>query len=136
MDATCSSECGNYLIYGHHMRNGTMFTALLSYADKEFWQEHPTIQFNTLDGTGVYSILAAFYSKIYPEEEEEFRYYQYTDLRDIQDFNAYTNQVKEAALYDTGITAEYGDMLLTLSTCSYHVNNGRFVVVARRVEEA
>ena len=42
--------------------------------------------------------------------------------------------MEESALYDTGVTAQYGDELLTLSTCSYHVTNGRFVVVARRIE--
>ena len=41
-------------------------------------------------------------------------------------------QVKAAALYDTGVTAEYGDQLLTLSTCNYHTGDGRFVVVARK----
>lgn len=132
LDATCSAERGNYLIYGHNMSNGTMFADLLSYADQKFWEEHPDIQFDTLDETGSYSILAAFYSEIYPDEAEGFRYYQYTDLRDAEDFDAYISQVKRAALYDTGITAEYGDILLTLSTCSYHTSNGRFVVVARQ----
>lgn len=132
LDAACSAECGNYLIYGHNMKNGTMFAGLLSYAEQEFWQAHPTIRFDTLDGAGSYDILAAFYSEIYPEEEDGFRYYQYTDLRDAEDFDAYIRQVKQAALYDTGITAEYGDTLLTLSTCSYHTSNGRFVVVARQ----
>lgn len=132
LDATCSLECGNYLIYGHNMSNGTMFADLLSYADHEFWEEHPTIQFDTLDGTGSYFIFAAFYSEIYLKKEDGFHYYQYTDLHDAENFDAYINQVKKAALYDTGITLEYGDMLLTLSTCSYHTTNGRFVVVARQ----
>lgn len=130
LDGRCFAECGNYLIYGHHMNNGTMFAQLLSYGDEEFWKEHPTIQFDTLDGSGNYSVLAAFYSEIYPDEEDGFRYYRYTDLREEEEFEAYINQVKEAALYDTGIQAEYGDVLLTLSTCSYHVDDGRFVVMA------
>lgn len=75
--------------------------------------------------------IAAFYSEVYPEEGAGFRYYKYTDLRDMEDFIAYIDQVKAAALYDTGITAEYGDQLLTLSTCSYHTEDGRFVVVAK-----
>lgn len=132
LDATCFDECGNYLIYGHNMSNGTMFADLLSYADQEFWKEHPNIRFDTLEGTGSYSIFAAFYSEIYPDEGDGFRYYRYTDLRDPEAFEAYINQVNGAALYDTGISAEYGDMLLTLSTCSYHTTNGRFVVVARK----
>lgn len=43
------------------------------------------------------------------------------------------DKVKEAAIYDTGLTAEYKDELLTLSTCSYHTDNGRFAVVAKKI---
>lgn len=132
LDASCCSSCGNYLIYGHNMGNGTMFAELLSYAEPEFWQEHPRIRFDTLDCCGTYVVLSAFYTEIYPESEPGFRYYQYTDLREAADFDAYMDQVKAAALYETGVTAEYGDQLLTLSTCSYHTENGRFVVVARK----
>ena len=77
--------------------------------------------------------MAAFYSKVYNiDERNVFRYYQYTDLSRPERFKEYVSQVKEAALYDTGVTAEYGDQLLTLSTCSYHTDNGRFIVVARK----
>lgn len=130
LDAACFTGCGNYLIYGHNMGNGTMFADLLSYTDPEFWQKHPLIQFDTLDQAGSYAVLAAFYTEISPETE--FRYDRYTDLRNREDFLTYMEQVKAASLYDTGVTAEYGDVLLTLSTCSYHTENGRFVVVARQ----
>ena len=70
---------------------------------------------------------------IYRQEKDEdngrFRYYYYTDLSDKDDFDYYVRNVKERALYDTGIEAEWGDDLITLSTCSYQVKNGRFVVV-------
>ena len=73
---------------------------------------------------------------IYREEKDEdngrFRYYYYTDLSDRDDFEYFVNNVKERALYDTGVDAVWGDDLLTLSTCSYHVKNGRFIVVAVR----
>ena len=65
------------------------------------------------------------------DEENVFRYYYSTDLSNADDFQYYVNQVMASSLYDLGITAEYGDRLLTLSTCSYHTENGRFVVVAR-----
>lgn len=52
------------------------------------------------------------------------------DLSDLERFDEYVAQARKAALYDTGVTAEYRDRLLTLSTCSYHTDNGRFVVVA------
>lgn len=66
------------------------------------------------------------------EDNGRFRYYYYTDLADRNDFDYFVKNVKERALYDTGVEPEWGDDLLTLSTCSYQVKNGRFVVVAVR----
>ena len=135
--ADCYEGCGNYLIYGHHMKNGTMFGSLLSYADRAYWEEHPIIRFDTLAASGEYEVLAAFYSQAYPQNAEGvFRYYQYTDVSDASVFADYAAQVQKAALYDTRVSAVYGDELLTLSTCSYHTKNGRFVVVARKEESS
>lgn len=130
---SCYEGCENYLIYGHNMKNGAMFATLMSYADQEYWEQHPTIQFDTLTESGEYDVLAAFYSEIYAQDANDvFRYYQYTDLSDPSVFAEYVEQAQSAALYDTGISAAYGDQLLTLSTCSYHTDNGRFVIVARK----
>ena len=110
-----------------------MFGSLLSYEKKDYWESHPTIQLSTSQGQSTYTILAAFYAKVYNQEDSDvFRYYQYTDLTDQNRFNEYAEQVKAAALYDTDIEIQPGDQLLTLSTCSYHTKNGRFVVVACR----
>ncbi|WP_243416936.1 class B sortase [Pseudoflavonifractor capillosus] len=133
LDASCTEDGSNYLIYGHNMKNGSMFAALLSYADADFAKEHPIIRFDTLTESGIYEVLAAFYTEIYPKDAEGvFRYYQYTTLDTPERFAEYLSNVKAAALYNTGVEAEYGDQLLTLTTCSYHTGNGRFVVVARK----
>ncbi len=75
---------------------------------------------------------------IYREEKDEddgrFRYYYYTDLSDKADFEYFVDNVKSRTLYDTGVEAEWGDELITFSTCSYQVKNGRFVVVGKRVK--
>ena len=131
IEESCFPGCGNYLIYGHYMKNGTVFAAVTSYESQSFWEEHPTISFDTLDGEGEYKVMAAFDSRVYAVDEKNvFRYYQYTDLSDPEVFAEYVSLVQKHALYDTGVTAEYGDELITLSTCSYKTNNGRFVVVA------
>lgn len=133
LEASCFEGCGNYLVYGHNMKNGAMFASLLSYADREYWEQHPIIRFDTLSGSGEYEVLAAFYSQVYEQAASGvFRYYNYTDLSEPAVFEEYMKQVQASALYDTGISAAYEDELLTLSTCSYHTKNGRFVVVARK----
>ncbi len=127
----CEPEGSNVIIYGHHMNDGTMFGSLLEYADPAYYQAHPTIRFDTLHANAEYEVISAFYSRIYKVDETNvFRYYQYTDLTDPAQFNGYMTQISAAALYPTEATAEYGDRLLTLSTCSYHTKDGRFVVVA------
>lgn len=127
-------ESGNhYLVYGHNMKNGTMFHALLDYAKPEFWKEHPTITFDTLQEDGTYTVIGAFYSRVYYQDETGvFRFYSYPELNAPELFQEYVDNVAAASIYDTGETAEYGDTLLTLVTCSYHTENGRFVVVARK----
>ncbi len=128
--AGCAPDGAHVIIYGHNMNDGSMFGSLSGYAQEDYAAAHPVIRFDTLDRTGEYRVLAAFYSHAYTPGEEGFRYYRCTDLSRPEDFERYVRQAREAALYDTGTPAEYGDRLLTLSTCSYHRENGTFVVVA------
>lgn len=128
----CYEGCGNMIVYGHNMRNGSMFHDLLSYKNKEFWQEHPIVYFDTINDESEYEIIAAFRSKVYRADDTGvFRYYSYTNLSDPDTFAEYVSGVKAASLYDTGLTAEYGDTLITLSTCGSN-DTERFVVVARK----
>lgn len=125
-------DMSHVIVYGHHMKNGAMFGSLDRYKKAEYFREHPVIHFDSLTEERTYEVLGAFYSRVYTDADEGvFRYYQYTDLSREEDFSAYVRQVKAASLYDTGVEAAFGDKLLTLSTCSYHTENGRFVVVAR-----
>ena len=126
----------NFLIYGHNMKNGTMFHDMLKYKDKSFYQEHKTFRFDTIykGGQGTYEIIAAGYSKIYLEDSDAFKYYQYAGITSRSDFNEYLKGVKELSEYNTGVSAEYGDQLVTLSTCAYHEKNGRFFIVGKRTD--
>ena len=134
MDSRCSDNSDNIIIYGHNMKDGSMFAALLNYADDTFWEEHPTIRFDTLEETGTYQVLAAFYIDVsLSEDGVAFPFYEYTGLRDEAIFQEYLAQVGDRALYSTGVTAEFGEQLLTLSTCSYNTSDERFVVVAKQV---
>jgi len=128
--AGCAPEGAHVIVYGHNMRDGSMFGSLSGYAQAEYAEAHPVIRFDTLAQTGEYRVLAAFYSHAYTAGEEGFRYYRYTDLSQPEAFEEYVRQARASALYDTGTPATYGDRLLTLSTCSYHRENGTFVVVA------
>lgn len=122
----------NLVLYGHHMNNGSMFSDLCQYASEDFYQEHKTIRFDTLDDFGEYEVIAAFKTVAY--SEEGFKYYHFVNADNAEDFEEYIGKCKELALYDTGVTAEYGDELITLSTCEYSRMNGRMVVVAKKID--
>ena len=122
-------QSNNLIVYGHHMKGGSMFAELVKYSHHEFWHEHQYIEFNTIGTKGRYEVVAAF---AYDTNKEEFNYTYFTDM-DEDEFAEYVCEVEHRSVYDTEINAEYGDELLTLSTCEYSHVNGRFVVVAKRV---
>lgn len=123
----------NIILYGHHMKDGSMFAVLDQYKNKEFWQEHPVIHFDTLTASADYEVLAAFAVSVDTGNSAEFRYYDFIDSGE-KEFQNYVKECLSRSLYSTGVTAEYGDELLTLSTCEYTRTNGRMVVVARKIK--
>ncbi len=134
-DFDIANGSSNYLIYGHRNGQGLMFETLLKYANKNFYENHKTIKFTTLDEDALYEILAVFYSRVYYKNEQNvFRYYYFVNAKDEQEYNEFVKNAKNASIYDTGVSAEYGEQLLTLSTCEYSQKNGRFVVVAKKVK--
>lgn len=123
----------NFIIYGHNMKDGAMFGDLDLYQNKDFYQEHSIISFDTLYEERNYEIIAVFRSQVYNVDDDVFKYYQFYKADTQKEFDYFYKNIKELSLYDTGVKAEFGDTFLTLSTCAYHVEDGRFVVVAKRI---
>ncbi len=124
----------NVIIHGHNMKSGKMFGSLDEYKDEAYFREHPVIRFDTLYERGEYEIVAVFLSRVYRKNEDVFKYYQFFGAETQAEFDGFYRNIKALGLYDTGVTADYGDTFITLSTCTYHVENGRLVVVARKVQ--
>ena len=93
------------------------------------------ITFNTLTDKQEYEIVAVFRTVVYTDTPEAFKLYRFIDAESANEFDDFIARCKELSFYDTGVTAEYGDKLITLSTCEYSRNNSRLVVVAKRIEE-
>lgn len=128
----CSPDTSdNLIIYGHHMNSGKMFAALDQYKDSAFYLEHPLISYDTLHGSETYQVFAVFCTPVYTGND--FTYYTFTKAGDVAEYQEYIKEVKKRALYNTGISAVYGDKLLTLSTCEYSQANGRVVVIAKKI---
>lgn len=135
LDCSCSvyPRSTNLIIYGHHMKSGQMFGQLQKYAKESYYEKHKEIQFDTIYEKGTYEIMYVFRSQVYNEDDLVFKYYQFINANSGTEFQSYMEEMKKLSLYDTGVTAGYGDSLLTLSTCDNSQKDGRFVVVAKKI---
>ena len=136
MDCDCRvyPRSTNLILYGHHMKSGNMFGQLQKYAKESYGKKHSVIQFDTIYEKGTYQVMYVFRSQVYNDTDVVFKYYQFLDANSEDEFNYYMKEMAALSLYDTGVTAAYGDDLLTLSTCDHSQTDGRFVVVAKRIE--
>ncbi len=121
----------NVTMYGHHMKDMSMFAGLDYYVKQSFWESHQTFTFDTIFEHHTYQVIAVFRTSA--NIGEGFSYHQFENAESEKEFDAFISTVKSLALYDTGITAEYGDKIVCLSTCEYSLDNGRLVVVGKRI---
>lgn len=122
----------NITLYGHNMKDGSMFAGLNAYTQREFWEQHRYIRFDTLTEHHVYEIFAVFTTTA--SEGEGFEYHEFVDAYDEIDFDTFIAKCLSLSLYGTDIVPEYGDKIICLSTCEYTQTNGRLVVAAVRID--
>lgn len=129
-----TSPSANLIIHGHTMKSGLMFGKLSLYEDETYGKEHNIICFDSLYEKREYELISVFRSQVYRKSDTVFKYYQFFEADTEAEFQTWYHNIKEMALYDTGVTAQYGDEFITLTCCAYHVEDGRFVVVGKRVK--
>lgn len=125
----------NLIVYGHAIRGYRMFGELFYYKKEDYWREHPNIELDTADEHRIYRVVAALNTTVNAPEGDPYPYYDFFTAADAQEYDAYVETAKQLAFYDTGVAAEYGEQLLTLSTCEYrNAATERFLVVAKLIE--
>ena len=136
MQADCDvlAPSDNLIIYGHNMKDGSMFADLAKYRSKDFWQALKTVWFDTELGSCAYEIFAVIHTTVQADDADAFPFYRFVNAASPEDFADYVSACKARALYDTGISAQYGDKLLTLSTCDNITDDGRLLVIANQTE--
>lgn len=133
LDEDCDPDHGdNLIIYGHHMHDGSMFAGLEDYKKEDFYKAHKYIRLDTLNGSEEYEVIAAFAVPVYTGND--FEYYAFTKAQDETEYDEFVSECIKRSYYRTGGTADYGQRLLTLSTCEYSHKNGRMIVLAVRTE--
>ena len=132
LDYTCNlnnidTEMQHYIIYGHNTEVDTRFTPILNYKNNAFYQTHQIIEFATLENVYKFQIFSAY------KTTTDF-YYIETDFKDKEEFGTFVKSLKDKSEYDTGINVTQDDVILTLSTCDYSIENGRYVVHAKLIK--
>ena len=133
-DSSLEPLTTNLIIHGHNMKSGAMFGSLSKYASEEYYQEHKNIVLYTESLQRNYEVIAVFRSQVFKKSDNVFKFYKFFQADSQDEFDDFYDNIKSMSIYDTGVTAQLGDHFLTLSTCSYHVDRGRFVVVAKEVD--
>lgn len=123
----------NLIIHGHTMKSGEMFGDLNDYENEEYMKSHKVIKFSSLYEEREYEIISVFRSQVFNKSDDVFKFYKFFEANTQEEFDYWYKNIKEMSIFDTGVTAEFGDEFITLTCCAYHVEDGRFVVVGRRV---
>ena len=116
----------NTILYGHNMKNGTMFKGLMKYKDEDFLKENKIISFSTLYEDIKWEIFSAYVTDI------NFYYIQ-VNFKNSYEYESFLNNIKGKSMFDTSIDLNSSDNILTLSTCSYEFDDARFVIHAKRI---
>lgn len=129
----CSSESKSFVIYGHNMNNESMFGALDEYYDYDYAQKHRDILFYVNGEERLYRVFAAFQTKVYQDRDDVFKYYEAVGDLSQAEYDQTVENVRALSESKLPDAPEYPAQLMFLSTCSYHTDDGRFVVAAYRV---
>jgi len=134
-DSSLSPLTTNLIIHGHNMRSGAMFGNLTDYEDRTYYEQHKEMLLFTNECERKYEVIAVFRSQVYKKTDTVFKFYKFFQANTEEEFKDFYDNIKRLSIYDTGVTAEFGDHFITLSTCVSHVETGRFVVVAKEITD-
>ncbi|MDR2157327.1 MAG: class B sortase [Clostridiales Family XIII bacterium] len=124
------------VVYGHKMKNGSMFGKLSDLIDPDFYGKHRYIRFDTPVERRSYLIFCVALTTVNTGEASEYRYYDYSNFKDEEDFNRFVAGARERQCFDAGVSVSYGDEILLLSTCEGAGENGRLIVLGKRIPNA
>ena len=129
-----SEQSTNIILYGHNMANNTMFGSLRRYRqDETYYKTAPFIELSSNYKTYTYVIFANPITD--GSAQATWRYWDMEDLSNPEEFTAYVETAKQKSLSKIPIDVEYGDKILTLSTCYSDADDSRFLIIARRLRE-
>ena len=119
------------IVYGHNMKNDTMFGKLSAYEDVTYLRQHPVIHFDTLYEKRAYVTFAAFAASMEPGNWRYFDVRQF--IFDEGEFDKFVLKLRGRSVYNVPVDVQAGDRLLLLVTCDYTNREGRFILALRQL---
>jgi sortase B len=116
----------NTIIYGHNMKEGSMFHDLKKYREKSFFESNSKIVFDTCQYLQEWEVFSVYLT------DTSFNYIQ-TNFDNNEEYLKFLNAIKSKSMFHSKVNLNETDRILTLSTCNYEINNGRFVVHAKLI---
>lgn len=114
----------NTIIYGHNMKDGSMFSSLTKYNDQRYYDEYPAMFLHT----PAHSFTIEWFAGLVVDGDyESIRF----DFKDDDDFRSYIDSLKKASTFESNAVVEAGDQIITLCTCSYEFNNARYALYGK-----
>lgn len=125
-------EDDHILIYGHNMKDGSMFGSLNNYRNVGFLRNTACIQFNSIYGDAQYVPFALFDASMTKEDPNYFKLIR-LNFSDEQPIEAFLEEAQSRSLFDIPVDVNADDKLLSLVTCSYSMDDGRFIILCRKL---
>jgi len=139
---TPTSRPNNTILYGHNIFDGACFAAVAHYYSEgsiNFYRKHPIVYFDTIYEKGAYKVFAAIYAHTSDTKEQDvYPYHLKTTFENKAEFYDFAQNILDRSCFYTDVDLEYGDEIITLSTCYYPLGNNfdsRVALFARRVRE-
>ena len=129
LDSRVASDMSNRhsIIYGHHMKNGTMFSGLTQYKKQQYYDEHPEALLITPNATYRIEFFAGYVASV---EDSAWK----IGFESDEEFETWIKEAKQRSWFESPLSPAVTDRILTLSTCSYEFDNARFVLHAIIIE--
>ncbi|RDY27460.1 SrtB family sortase [Romboutsia weinsteinii] len=118
----------NLIIYGHNMKNKTMFAQLEKFKDENFWKENNKIRLVENDKEYIYEVFSAYF--VNPDFD-----YLRNEFNSDEEYKNYLQAIKSKSLFSSDLPVSTDDKIITLSTCSYEFNDARTVIHGKLISE-
>lgn len=123
----------NLVVYGHEMKNGSMFGSLKKLRSLDFYKQNPTVEFSTLYNSGIYKIFSVFVLNANKADDNGSIYNIYrNEFYGETDFNIWRDEALQRSVLKTNVDVQNGDEIITLVTCCEDFENARLIVMARK----